>query len=81
MDRYFPEYVKVFKNLLGKTSVFILKIYTFPEDIEKLTEEELTGVIKAASNKRLGSKKAKELKKAAESSVGLTEGLDSARAD
>ena len=79
LDRYFPEYVKVFKNLLGKTSVFILKIYPFPEDIEKLTEEELTGVIKAASNKRLGSKKAKELKKAAESSVGLTEGLDSAR--
>jgi len=79
LDSYFPEYLKVFKTLLGKTSVFLLKHYPFPADIEKLTEEELTATIKAASNKRLGGKKAKQLKKTAEISVGIKEGRDSAR--
>ena len=79
LDRYFPEYVTAFKNLSCKTSVFILKKHPFPVDIMNLTEEELINAIKEGSNKRLGSKKAKELKRIAESSVGLTEGLDSAR--
>ncbi len=79
LDCYFPEYMKIFKNLLCDTSSCILKLHPFPEDIEKMTEEELTEIIKKASNKRLGNKKAKEIKKAAKSSVGLTEGLDSTR--
>jgi transposase len=78
-DRYFPEYVQAFKCLLGQTSLFILKFYPFPADIEKLTEQELTQVIKVASNRRLGEKKARELKHLAGVSVGLKEGLESAR--
>lgn len=78
-DRYFPEFKKAFKSLLGMTSVFLLKFYPFPSDIKKLAEEGLTETIKAASKKRLGNKKAKELKILAETSVGLQEGKDSAR--
>lgn len=51
----------------------------FPADMDELTEEKLTEVIKAASNKRLGNKKAKELKEIAETYVGLKEGRDSSR--
>lgn len=51
----------------------------FPADMDELTEEKLTEVIKAASNKRLGNKKAKELEEIAETYVGLKEGWDSSR--
>ena len=78
LDSYFPEFKKVFKTLLGKTSVYMLKFYPFPSDIMELSEEELIEVIKAGSNKRLGSKKAWELRKTAEASVGLKEGRGSA---
>lgn len=79
LDCYFPEFRQVFKTLLGKTSVCMLKFYPFPSDIKELSEKELAKFIKAGSNKRLGSKKAGELKKIAEASVGLKEGRESAR--
>jgi transposase len=79
LDRYFPEFVRVFKDPLGQTSVFILKNKPFPTDIIELTEQQLADAIKIASGKRLGLKKAQELKQAAMSSVGLREGLESAR--
>ncbi len=79
LDRYFPEFVQAFKGPLGKTAVFILKFYPFPADIIKLTEEELTAMIKKASSKRLGEKKAKQLKLIASYSIGVQEGLESAR--
>ncbi len=46
MDEYFPEYTKVFKKLLSRTSEEILKRYPFPEDIKSLGEKELLKHIK-----------------------------------
>jgi transposase len=77
LDSYFPEFERIFKDLLGKTSVYILKNCPFPADILKLTEEQLVEVIKLGSRKRLGHKKAQELRQSAMSSVGLREGLES----
>jgi transposase len=79
LDSYFPEFVRIFKDPLGQTSVYILKNYPFPADIMELTEEQLLDAIKLGSRKRLGLKKARELKQAAMSSVGLREGLESTR--
>ena len=79
LDRCFPEYELVFKNLLGQTSVSILKSCPFPDDVSRLTMAELTEKIKAASNNRLGQKKAEALKQAADVSIGVKEGLDSSR--
>jgi len=78
LDRYFPEYESVFKDLLKQTSVSILKSCPFPDDVSRLTMTELIGKIKAASNNRLGQKKAEALKQVAEVSIGIKEGLDSA---
>lgn len=79
LDRYFPEYMLVSKELLSQNSVAILKSHPFPEDINKLSLDELTKKIKAASNNRMGRKRAEELKRAATVSIGVKEGLDSAR--
>jgi transposase len=79
LDSYFPELFKVFKDPLGKTAVYILEHHPFPQDIIALALEELVTAIKGASNSRLGLQKTLELKKAANESVGINEGLASAR--
>ena len=79
LDDYFPEYEKIFKNLLGNTSVYLLKHYPFPKDIIDLGLEELAKEIYKASNGKEGIKRAKTLYKAALSSVGVREGSESAK--
>jgi len=79
LDSYFPEFFKVFKDPLGQTAVYILEHHPFPQDITDFTLEELATAIKGASKSRLGLKKALELKQAANDSVGINEGLASAR--
>jgi transposase len=79
LDSYFPEIFKVFKDPLGKTAVYIIEHHPFPQDITALSLEELLSAIKEASKSRFGLKKALELKKAANDSVGINEGLASAR--
>jgi len=79
LDEYFPEYEKVFKGLLGKTSIYILRHYPFPRDIIKLGIKKLTEEIQRASNGKEGVKRAQVLYKAAQSSVGVREGTQSAK--
>ncbi|MGQ9825657.1 MAG: IS110 family transposase, partial [Desulfotomaculales bacterium] len=79
LDEYFPEYAEVFKNLLGKASMHILAHLPFPADITKLTEEELAQELKAASSGRVGKKRAALLLSKARESIGVREGLTSAR--
>ena len=79
LDEYFPEYEKVFKNLLGKTSVYLLRHYPLPKDIVNLGVEKLAKKIYTASNGKEGVKRAKTLYKAALSSVGVCEGSESAK--
>lgn len=78
-DEYFPEYTEVFKDLLGKASMHILAHRPFPADIIKLTEEELAQELKAASNGRVGKKRAALLLSKARESIGVREGLTAAR--
>ncbi len=79
LDKHFPEYTTVFKDKLAKTSLYILKHHPFPAELCELSLEKLTDIIKTASNKRLGEQKAAELINVARISIGLQEGLDSAR--
>lgn len=79
VDEYFPEYTEVFKDLLGKASMHILAHRPFPADIIKLTEEELAQELKAASNGRVGKKRAALLLSKARESIGVREGLTAAR--
>lgn len=79
MDEYFPEYEEVFKDPLGKASMYVLTQMPFPEDILRLTEEELTKELKSASSNRVGRKRAALLLSMARSSIGVREGLAAAR--
>jgi len=78
-DEYFPEFPIVFKNLLGMAAWWVLRHLPLPEDILELSTEELAEHLKAASNHRVGFKRAQVLQEAAGNSIGITAGLAGAR--
>lgn len=80
MDEYFPEYEEVFRcPLSGKASRHILKTCPFPKFILELGEDRVTDEIKKAVRKTVGRKKAVQLVKAAEESIGVDYGEEAAR--
>ena len=79
IDEYFPEYTKVFKNILSRTSEEILKKCPFPEDIKSLGEEELLKHIKETVKRGYSKKQVKEIYELAEESIGTEEGIYGAR--
>lgn len=79
LDRYFPEFLTVFKDWTGKAALHFLKKGYLPEDIQTSSEEELMAEVKQATKRGVGIKRVQELKRAAETSVGLTVGLTMAR--
>jgi len=79
LDEYFPEFPAVFKNLLGMAAWWVLRHLSLPEDILRLSTEELAKHLKAASNRRVGLKRAKALQEAARDSIGVTAGLQGAK--
>jgi transposase len=80
LDEYFPEITEVFKNpLKGKASRQILKSCPFPRLILELGESDVLLEIKKAVKKTVGLKKVRELMSAAENSIGVEYGLESAK--
>jgi transposase len=79
LDEYFPEYARVFRcPLKGKASLHLLKSCPFPCDVIRLGEEGVLAEIRKAVKKTVGRKKAAELVQAAETSVGVRQGLGAA---
>ncbi|TDO94142.1 transposase IS116/IS110/IS902 family protein [Halanaerobium saccharolyticum] len=74
IDKYFPEYSTVFKKWDGKASVAVLKELFLPELILEKTEEEIVEIFRKGANRAVGIKRARKLKKAALSSIGIKEG-------
>ncbi|QWC23821.1 IS110 family transposase [Bacillus haikouensis] len=79
LDRYFPEFLTVFKKWNGKTALYLLKRGYLPKDIQQKTEDELLKEVKTSVTKNIGIERMRQLKKAAASSIGLTVGLRMAR--
>lgn len=79
LDRYFPERASVFKDVAGKASLAVLKQFPFPEDINNSFQEQLIAVMSDATHKKVGKSKAIELINVAQNSIGIKEGLYSAR--
>lgn len=79
MDEYFPEYTKVFKKILSRTSEEILKKCPFPEDIKSLGEEELLEHIKTTVKRGYSKKQVKEIFNLAKESIGTKDGIKGAR--
>lgn len=79
LDRYFPEFLQVFKDWTGKAALHLLEKGFLPEDIRQASEEALLAEVKTAARRAIGIKRIQALKQAAETSVGLTVGLRMAR--
>jgi len=79
LDEYFPEYAEVFKNLLSKGSLYILRHCPFPSDILAADKDALVIGIKETTNFRAGSKRIDRLITAAQRSIGVKNGLESAK--
>jgi len=72
VQEVFPELRQAFKNLFGQTCLALLETTPLPAPIVALGEDALTERLKAASNRRLGRKKALQLLELARLSIGVT---------
>ena len=79
LDRFFPEFTQVFKSF-GKMAYAALEMTPLPTDIQGKTPEALLFLYRQVEGMKSPQlPKAKQLIEAAESSIGLTEGLVMAR--
>jgi len=80
VDEYFPEFPTVFKTFItGKTALYLLKKVPFPSDILEVQLQDIIDLMKEATKKTVGEKKAKQLVEAAKMSIGIKNGLGGAR--
>lgn len=79
MDEYFPEYTRVFKKILSRTSEEILKECPFPEDIKSKGKEGLLKHIKETVKRGYSKKQVERIYELAEESIGTEEGTYGAR--
>ena len=78
---YFPEYRKVFGDWSKKGSMMILKRMCLPDEIKERTAEEINKIWRDEKLRAVGRKRAEALIRAAKMSIGIKEGLTSARKD
>jgi transposase len=79
LDRFFPEYIQVFKDWEGKASLLTLKKFPFPQDVVNRSADEIVAVWKTAVKRAVGWKREDCLIHHAKQSIGLTEGIESSR--
>lgn len=79
LDRYFPEYLTVFKDWEGKASLITLKHFPLPQEITEFNVADIVATWKTGVNRTVGVKRASKLMAAARSSIGLTDGINMAR--
>lgn len=79
LDRFFPEFTRVFKDWEGKAALICLHEVPCPQDILEKTASEIVHMWRTNGLLRgIGKSKAKLLMEMAEQSIGLTEGLQMA---
>jgi transposase len=78
-DRYFPEYSKVFKDWDGKASLMTMRQFPTPEEMISTGARGILAHWKTEVKRGVGIKRAEKLYATAMESIGLTEGLTSAR--
>ncbi|ASN05454.1 IS110 family RNA-guided transposase [Virgibacillus necropolis] len=77
LDKWFPEYSKVFKDWTGKMSISTLKRFPSPNEIREMSEEDILKAWKK-DVKRISKAHAKELIKQAKCSIASEDGMDKA---
>jgi len=75
---YFPEFRTVFKDWTGQGAMIALKNFATPEKVLEKGLEGISVAWRTQIKRAVGTKRARRLVKAAETSVGIKEGLKSA---
>ena len=79
LNVHFPEYNKVFRDITAKGSIAVMKKTPLPCDVKEVGVERINEIWRTMKMRSVGISRAKRLYEAAERSVGVTEGVDSAR--
>lgn len=79
IDRYFPEFLTVFKDWEGLSALQILKLNLLPHELVQLPDQEILTHLRKAVKRAVGISRIRELKKAASVSIGIREGSDLAK--
>ncbi|MDQ0862217.1 IS110 family transposase [Bacillus sp. V2I10] len=74
LDRYFPEFLTVFKDWEGKAALQLLKLNVLPHELEIVSEQEILIHLRKAVKRAVGLSKIQELKRVAKDSIGIREG-------
>lgn len=79
LDRYFPEFLTVFKDWECKSAIQMLNLYLMPHELVNVSDEALLQHLRAVAKRGLGLGRIKNLKEAASRSVGIREGTEIAK--
>lgn len=71
---YFPEYLKVYRNIFSESGMTVLETAPLPQDIIHLGSEGINGLWRAKKLRAVGMKRAMTLVEAAHNSIGLQGG-------
>jgi transposase len=79
LDRYFPEFLTVFKDWECKSAIQMLSLYMLPHELVSLSDEFLLGHLREVAKRGSGIGRVRSLKSAASRSVGIKQGMDLAK--
>ncbi len=78
IDRYFPEFLTVFKDWEGKAAIQ-LKLNKLPNELIQMSNEEILIHVGQVVKRGVGIAKVKELTTVAQTSIGIHEGINLAK--
>ena len=73
LDRLFPEFTDVFRDVTGKTALYILQHYPTPQEVLSKPADQLTQDLRKECHKSLSQKKIETLQTKARVTVGIKE--------
>jgi transposase len=79
LDRYFPEFLTVFKDWECKSSIQMLNLNLLPHELVSLPDEFLLGHLREVAKRGAGLGRIHSLKAAASRSVGIKHGAELAK--
>lgn len=79
LDRYFPEFLTVFKDWECKSAIQMLSLSMLPQELVSLSDEFLLEHLRQVAKRGAGIGRIQALKSAASRSVGIKHGVDLAK--
>lgn len=79
LDRYFPEFLTVFKDWECKSAIQMLNLNLLPHELVMLSDEFLLGHLREVAKRGAGIGRINSLKAAASRSVGIKQGTELAK--